>query len=182
MIWSLIPLLLLCVFVVFASQNCSVGLQGDASDDRTPPFEVAAALRADAASMPFPIREPAVPSGWKPNSGTTQPVGGSTSSNVGWITDAGAYIQLTQTAATEESLIVFLSNRGTDSEQSKFLGSGTRDIDGKTWVAYQSGDETKAWITDLGTVRIAVMSKGPDADMATLARAVQSAQPLAARG
>ncbi|NMO02385.1 DUF4245 domain-containing protein [Gordonia sp. TBRC 11910] len=182
MIWSLIPLLLLCVFVVFASQNCSVGLQGNASDDRLPPFELSAALRADADTMPFPIRQPRVPNAWKPNSGTTQAVGDSTSSNVGWITDHGAYIQLTQTAAKEEALVAHLSDRGTDDDKSKLLGSGTHDVDGRTWVVYQSGDATKAWITDLGQVRIALMSKGPDSDLTTLARAVQSAQPLAKRG
>ena len=62
-----------------------------------------------------------------------------------------------------------LYGRGTDDDKSKLLGSGTHDVDGRTWVVYQSGDATKAWITDLGQVRIALMSKGPDSDLTTLA-------------
>lgn len=182
MVWSLIPLVVLCVFVVFASQNCSVGLQGGASDDRTAPFEVTAALRADADTMPFPIRHPQVPASWKPNSGSTTTVGGSLTSNVGWITDAGAYLQLTQSGAREDDLVVSLSDRGSDAEKSKLLGSGMKTIDGRSWVAYESGDHTKVWITDLGEVRIAVLSKGPDADMTTLASAVARAEPLPKRG
>ncbi|MFW0791109.1 DUF4245 domain-containing protein [Gordonia sp. CPCC 205333] len=182
MIWSLIPLVLLCAFVAFASQNCSVGLQGDSSDDKTPPFAVTAALRADADAMSFPIRQPQVPGTWKPNSGTTQPVGTSMASNVGWITDAGSYIQLTQSGADESDLVVYLSDRGSDADMAKLLGAGTRMIDGRRWVAYEAGDKAKVWITDLGDVRIAVLSKGPDADLTTLATAVQSATPLAKRG
>lgn len=184
MIWSLIPLVVLCAFVAIVSQNCSVGLHGDASDDKTPRFEVTQALRADASTLAFPIRQPQLPASWKPNSGTTQPVGGSMSSNVGWVTDRGAYIQLSQTGASEDDLVVYLSKRGDDddSEMTKLLGSGMKTIDGKNWVTYASGDTTKVWISNLGDVRLAVLSKGSDAEMTTLAKAVQSAPPLSKRG
>ncbi|MFW0796144.1 DUF4245 domain-containing protein [Gordonia sp. CPCC 205515] len=174
MIWSLVPLLIICAVVAIASGNCSVGLTGQASDDRTPPFNVQAALAADARDLPFPIRRPVVPESWKPNSGSTEPVGGTRVSNVGWITDVGAYIQLSQTDAKEDDLVVALG--GTDA-----LGAGTRQVGGREWVMYTTPEDKKFWITDLGDVRIAVLSRGPDDDMEELANAVLAQQPLPSR-
>ncbi|NDZ96608.1 DUF4245 domain-containing protein [Streptomyces sp. SID6673] len=171
MIWSLIPLLVICAIVAIASGNCSVGLSGQASDDKTPGFDVSAALEADARDLPFPIREPATPAGWKPNSGSTQAVGGTRVSNVGWISDVGAYVQLSQTDAKEEDLVVHLGG-------GEALGTGTRQAGGREWVTYSTPDEKKFWITDLGDVRIAVLSRGPDDDMTEIATAVLAQQPL----
>ncbi len=170
MIWSLIPLLIICAIVAVASGNCSVGLTGQASDDQTPEFDVSNALQADARDLPFPIRLPDTPDGWKPNSGSTLPVGGTTVSNVGWISDVGAYVQLSQTNAAEDDLVVFLGD-------GEALGTGTRTEGGREWVTYANGDK-KFWITDLGEVRVAVLSRGPDEDMSELARGVLAKQPL----
>ncbi len=174
MIWSLVPLLIICAVVAIASGNCSVGLTGGASDDKTPPFEVSSALASDARDLPFPIRRPPTPEGWKPNSGSTQSVGGTRVSNVGWITTDGAYIQLSQTNAKEEDLVVYLG--GGDA-----LGDGTRDVGGHQWVKYQTEDGKKFWITDLGDVRIAVLSRGPDSSMEQLAASTVAQQPLPGR-
>lgn len=170
MIWTMVPLLALCVFIVFVSGNCSVGLTGQASDDRIPSFDVEHALQADARDLPFPIRRPPTPEGWKPNSGSTQPVGDTRVSNAGWITDAGAYVQLSQTGASEDALVGYLG--GNDA-----MGAGTREIAGHRWVMY-TADGRKFWITDLGDVRIGVLSRGSDEDMTRLATSVLAQQPL----
>ncbi|MFT4127431.1 MAG: DUF4245 domain-containing protein [Gordonia sp. (in: high G+C Gram-positive bacteria)] len=169
MVWTLIPLLAVCAFVAIASGNCSVGLSGQAAEDRRPAFELTPALRADVASMPFPIRIPPTPSGWKPNSGSRDGVGAGLASMVGWVTASGAYLQLTQTNATEEELVAHL---GGDDLAS---GSGTRAIDGRTWVTYHTYRDQKFWITDFGDARVAVLSIGPDEDLATMATLVQRA-------
>lgn len=171
MIWSLVPLLIICAVVAIASGNCSVGLTGQASDDRTPAFDVHTALQTDARDLPFPIRRPVVPADWKPNSGSTGEVGGTQVSNVGWITHVGAYLQLSQTNAKEEDLVTYLG--GNDA-----LGAGTKQINGHEWVVYDTSDSKKFWITNLGDVRIAVLSQGPDDDMTRLATAVLAQQPL----
>ena len=105
MLMSLLVLLILVVFVVITSRNCSIGLTGGAADDKIPPFEVSSALRADASTMPFPIRQPALPAGWKPNSGTSGQIGGKQVSTVGWITPGGYYLGLSQSDATESELL-----------------------------------------------------------------------------
>ncbi|GED97212.1 DUF4245 domain-containing protein [Gordonia crocea] len=184
MIMSLLALLALVALVVVSSRNCSVGLTGGAGDDKIPPFNVQAALKADAASMSFPIREPSLPSSWKPNSGTRDQIGDKLVSTVGWVTPSGFYLGLSQTDAAESALLPTLNpNRETDGDLS---GTGTREIDGRRWVTYVVGDRLapsdgvrKVWIADLGDVRIGLSGKATEADFTTLARAVVLAVPIA---
>ena len=112
---------------------------------------MSAALAADARSMPFPIRRPATPDGWKPNSGSTQTVGGQVSSNVGWVTKKGSYVQLTD-RRPEEELVATLG--GYDA-----MGAGKREAGGHSWVVYDGENKNRFWIADLGDVRIGVRSK-----------------------
>ncbi|NNG97095.1 DUF4245 domain-containing protein [Gordonia araii] len=183
MIWTLLALLVLVALVVISSRNCSVGLTGTAADDRIPPFDVSAALRADAMSMPFPIRQPALPSNWKPNSGTSGDVAGSRVSTVGWVTPTGYYLGLSQTSATESALLPTL-NPNVDKD-GPLAGTGSREIEGRKWVTYVTGDRLapsdgarKVWVADFGDVRIGLSGKASEADFTTLARAVVQAKPL----
>lgn len=170
LIWSLIPLLLIALIVAGISGSCSFGF-GDSATDRTiPSFNETAGLQADADTMPFPIRRPDLPKDWKSNSGSTQEIGDSTSSNVGWITPDGVYVQLTQTAATEDALVYkLLSNKG--------AGEGVVSIDNRNWVKYGGEDDKRAWIADFGDARVAIVSRDEKA-MTVMAKAVTAAQPL----
>jgi hypothetical protein len=174
MIWSLIPLLLLCAFIAVVSGNCSVGLTGGSGDDKVPAYDVANGLRADARSVTFPIRLPQTPADWKPNSGTTVALENTVVSNAGYITANGVYIQLSQTNATQDAVVGYLSDDET------LLGAGTRDVGGRKWVAYGKPDGGRTvWVTDLGDVRIGLKSnKAKDDDFSTLASAVLAASPL----
>ncbi|MGB3603729.1 MAG: DUF4245 domain-containing protein [Gordonia sp. (in: high G+C Gram-positive bacteria)] len=169
---TLIPLLLIALVVAGVSGSCSWGFGSSATNQNIPDFNVSAGLRADADTMPFPIRNPAVPADWKPNSGSTQEVGASVASNVGWITPDGIYVQLTQSGATEEQLV-----RKTLGDTAN--GEGVRQIADHQWVMYAGDEKRRTWIADMGDVRLAVVSRGNDADMETLAAAVTKAQPLA---
>ncbi len=171
MIWTVLALLALCVFVLFASGNWTFGFKAGSGDDKVPAFDVSAALAADARSMPFPIRRPATPDGWKPNSGSTQTVGGQVSSNVGWVTKKGSYVQLTQTDAPEDELVATLG--GYDA-----MGAGKCEAGGHSWVVYDGENKNRFWIADLGDVRIGVRSKGSEADIEQIAKAVIAQDPL----
>ena len=174
MIWSLIPLLLLCAFIAVVSGNCSVGLTGGSGDDKVPAYDIANGLRADARSVTFPVRLPQTPEGWKPNSGSTVALENTVVSNAGYITANGVYIQLSQTNATQDAVVGYLSDDET------LLGAGTRDVGGRKWVAYGKPDGGRTvWVTDLGDVRIGLKSnKAKDDDFSTLAAAVLAASPL----
>lgn len=172
LVWSLVPLLLICVVIAAVAGSCTWSFGSKAAEQRIPDFNSAAAFRADAQTMPFPIREPQVPATWKSNSGSTSTAGSSLVSNVGWITGSGAYVQLSQSAATEDQLVRVVGG-------DEVLGTGTRDVAGRTWVTYENPvKRKKLWITDLGDVRIAVVSAGNDEELTTLATATQSATPL----
>ncbi|PYE14576.1 uncharacterized protein DUF4245 [Williamsia limnetica] len=178
MIWSLVPLLLLCVFVAMVSGNCSVGLSGGSGDDKVPAYDIDSGLKADARSLAFPIRLPATPNDWKPNSGTTTALENTSVSNSGYITSNGVYIQLSQTDATEDSLVGSLAG------DERLLGAGTREVGGSSWVVYAKPDGGRTvWVTDLGDVRIGLMSnKGKEEDFTTLATATLAASPLPGPG
>ncbi|MEJ9078790.1 MULTISPECIES: DUF4245 domain-containing protein [Gordonia] len=171
MMWSLIPLAVLVLIVAGVAGSCSWGFGNDANDKQVPYFDVSDGLLADASTMHFPIRDPKVPADWQPNSGSTQNVETTLSSNVGWITGAGAYVQLTQTDATEEPLLRQLLG-------DEASGTGTREIGGRTWVTYENADHKKAWISDFGDVRIAVKGSGKDESLEALAAGVAAAQPI----
>lgn len=183
MVMSLLVLLILVVFVVITSRNCSIGLTGGAGDDKIPPFDVSAALRADAATMPFPIRAPQLPDGWKPNSGTSGQIGDKQQSTVGWITPGGYYLGLTQSDASESALLPTLNPNA--EKDGPLAGTGSREVGGMRWVTYVAGDRLapsdgmrKVWVADLGDVRIALAGKAGEAEFAALAEAVLSATPL----
>ncbi|MBM7366796.1 DUF4245 domain-containing protein [Gordonia hydrophobica] len=173
LIWSLIPLALIALLVAGISGSCSFGFGNSATQHTIPSFDAKAGLQADADTMPFPIREPALPADWKSNSGTTQDVGNSVSSNVGWITPDGVYVQLTQTAAVEDSLVYKLLS-------DKAVGEGAVDVDGQKWVKYAGDEDKLAWVADFGDVRIAVVSRD-EAAMSVMAKAVTRAEPLAVK-
>jgi hypothetical protein len=149
-------------------------LTGGSGDDKVPAYDVANGLRADARSVTFPIRLPQTPADWKPNSGTTVALENTVVSNAGYITANGVYIQLSQTNATQDAVVGYLSDDET------LLGAGTRDVGGRKWVAYGKPDGGRTvWVTDLGDVRIGLKSnKAKDDDFSTLASAVLAASPL----
>lgn len=68
MFWSLIPLIGACIVLAALVGQCSFQPKGPA-DGAVPTYDVTTALRADATVLHFPIRLPALPAGWKANSG-----------------------------------------------------------------------------------------------------------------
>jgi hypothetical protein len=159
-----------------------------------PSYDAAAALRADAQTLGFPVRLPRLPAGWQPNSGgrggiengRTDPSTGqrlnAATSTVGYISPAGMYLSLTQSNADEDKLV--------GSIHSSVYPTGTVDVDGTNWVVYhgsgQSGaDAEPVWTTRLagpaGTTQIAISGAGSTDQFRTLAAATQSQPPLPAR-
>ncbi|WP_431964640.1 DUF4245 domain-containing protein [Nocardia sp. bgisy134] len=171
--FSLIPLVLIAVVFAALASQCSFAAKGP-TPGQIPHFDVNAALKTDARTLAFPIRNPSVPAEWTPNSGNRDTVtgaGGGPVSTVGYITGQGTYMQLTQSSATEESLARFvLGSR---------YASGAEKIGDQKWVVYAEPTEETAWIADLGGVRVLITGAGNKAAFETLAQAVTAAQPLA---
>ena len=193
MFWSLAPLVLGCILLAGLVGMCS--FQPGATNKGTiPSYDVATALKADAATLGFPIRMPVLPAGWQPNSGgrggiengrinpsTGQRMNAATSI-VGYIGPTGMYLSLTQSNADEDKLV--------GSIHPSAFPAGTADIAGTTWVVYQGGGQSGAdaepvWTTRLaspvGPTQIAITGAGSADQFRTLAGATQSRPPLASR-
>ncbi len=192
MFWSLIPLVLGCILLAGMVGMCS--FQPGGHKGTIPSYDATSALRADAATLGFPIRLPQLPAGWQANSGSrggihngrTDPSTGqrldAVTSIVGYISPTGMYLRLTQSNADEDKLV--------GSIHPSAYPTGTVDVAGTNWVVYhgagQSGaDAEPVWTTRLtgpaGATQIAITGAGSTDQFRTLATATQSQPPLPAR-
>jgi Protein of unknown function (DUF4245) len=148
-----------------------------------PVVDAAAELGRLAPLMPFPVREPAVPAGWRVNSVDQDPVtGGGKAVRSGYVTQGGRYLQLLQSDASEAALLT------TAAGQAPVPGHGPVDVDGQRWVVYGGQGSTAAraepvWITEVATpggspVRMLLTGSGNDEEFRTLAAAAVGATPL----
>ncbi|WP_459547910.1 DUF4245 domain-containing protein [Nocardia sp. X0981] len=170
--FSLIPLVLIAVVFAGLTSQCSFAANGP-TQGAVPSFDAAAALRSDAQNLSFPVREPALPQNWTPNSGRRDTItesGGGTVSTIGYVTGAGTYMELNQSDATEEVLAGHIVGGR--------YASGTQQIDGRKWIVYAEPGAEPAWVADFGTSRVLIRGAGDTTAFETLARAVTSAQPL----
>ncbi|MGO9385477.1 MAG: DUF4245 domain-containing protein [Mycobacterium sp.] len=193
MFWSLVPLVVGCILLAALVGMCSFQ-PGGANRGVIPSYDATAALRADAQTLGFPIRQPRLPAGWQPNSGgrggiengRTDPSTGqrmhAATSTVGYISPTGMYLSLTQSNADEDKLV--------GSIHPTAYPTGTVDVDGTNWVVYrgagQSGaDSEPVWTTRLaspaGATQIAITGAGSTDQFRTLASATQSQPPLPPR-
>jgi len=196
MFWSLVPLVVGCILLAGMVGMCSFQPSGT-KQGAIPSYDAAAALRADAQTLGFPVRSPQLPAGWQPNSGgrggiengRTDPSTGqrlnAATSNVGYISPTGMYLSLTQSNADEDKLV--------GSIHPSAYPTGTVDVDGTSWVVYRGAghrtDQTGAdaepvWTTRLagpaGATQIAITGAGSTDQFRTLAAATQSQPPLPA--
>lgn len=188
MFWSLAPLVFACVVLAGLVGMCSFRPNGPA-DGTIPTYDAASALQDDADALNFPIRLPALPAEWQPNSGTrsgieagrTDPATGGRQraivSRIGYIAPSKMYVSLNQSDADETALVQSIYN--------SVYPSGVQDIDGVKWVVYQGGEDTEpVWTTRLnapgGPVQLAITGAGTAEDFRALAIATQTQPPLIA--
>jgi hypothetical protein len=188
MFWSLAPLVVACVILAGIVGMCSFTPGGPGSGP-APDYDAPAALQADADALRIPIRVPALPEGWRANSGSrarieagrTDPSGQlarAVSSTVGYLTPTGMYLALIQSNADEEKLV--------GSIDPDMVPTGTQDVDGVRWVVYDGGEGGEpVWTTRLkgttGPAQIAIRGAGGTDEYRTLSAAVQKQPPLAAK-
>ncbi len=193
MFWSLIPLVIGCILLAGMVGMCS--FQPSSGNKAViPSFDAAQALRMDAATLGFPIRQPHLPDGWRSNSGSrggiengrTDPSTGqrlnAPTSTVGYISPTGMYLSLTQSNADEDKLV--------RSIHPSAYPTGAVDVAGTNWVVYQGdgqrgADAEPVWTTRLtgpsGATQIAITGAGSTDQFRTLASATQSQPPLPSR-
>ncbi|MFE3193535.1 DUF4245 domain-containing protein [Nocardia sp. NPDC059240] len=176
LIWSLAPLVLICLVIAGIASQCSFSTGGP-KQGQIPNFDAKAALTDDARLMPFPIRLPALPNDgddkWTPNSGshfTITGTGGGDVSTVGYITPQGTYMQLSQSNATADAMAKKYAPTP--------KATGTQQHGDHMWSVYAEQGSESAWIADFGDVRVLIKGAGNGDAFDTLATAVVRAQPL----
>lgn len=186
MFWSLAPLVAACILLAGAAGMCS--FQPTGTDPATiPSYDATGALRADAETLGFPVRLPALPDGWQPNSGSrggiedgrTDSVTGArlraVTSTVGYLSPTGMYLGLTQSNADEDRLVASIH---TDMHPVE-----AADVETATWIIYEGGNHSEpVWTTRLtapgGPAQLAITGAGDAEQFRTLAAATQSQPPL----
>ncbi|MDI9896661.1 MULTISPECIES: DUF4245 domain-containing protein [Nocardiaceae] len=174
MVWSLIPLVIACLLIAGVASQCSLS-PGGPQQGPIPNFDVNTALQYDASEIGFPVRNPSVPEGWTPNSGSRATISGDNGgavSTVGYITGTGAYLQLTQSSASEEQLVPFVA--GTETA----YASGAQNVSGRDWVVYGEEGSRNYWVSDFGAVRILLGGTATTEDFTTLAAILEATEPL----
>jgi hypothetical protein len=186
MFWSLAPLVVACVVLAGLLGMCSFQGRGP-TEGAVPSYDAAAALQADADALQIPIRLPALPDGWRANSGgrsgieagAADPGTGAPTravvSRVGYLAPSGKYLSLSQSNAEEAKLV--------ESITPGLVPSGAQDVDGVSWVVYQGGEGVEpVWTTRLpGDAQLAITGAGTSDEFRTLAAATQKQQPLEQR-
>lgn len=186
MFWSLAPLIVVCIVLAGLLGMCSVQGWGP-TEGPAPSYDAPSALQADADALEIPVRLPALPDGWRSNSGgrsgieagALDPGTGAPTravvSRVGYLAPSGRYLSLTQSNAEEDKLV--------ESITPGLVASGARDVDGVGWVVYQGGEGVEpVWTTRLpGPAQIAITGAGSPDEFRTLAAATQRQKPLTPR-
>ena len=126
-------------------------------------------LRGLAGSVPFAVRVPATPAGWRSNSVGTDTVADRKAVRVGYLTPSAGYLQLQQSDATEEALLVAIAGNRPMPAQ------GTLDVAGTRWVVYGTRPSEPVWIADVKGVRLVLTGSATDDEFRTMATAVLAA-------
>ncbi|BBX31291.1 hypothetical protein MMAG44476_29466 [Mycolicibacterium mageritense DSM 44476 = CIP 104973] len=181
MFWSMAPLVVACIVLAGLLGMCSFQAGGPGVGP-TPEYDAKAGLQADADALKIPIRLPQLPDGWQANSGGRGGIdGGATladgtrgravTSRIGYLAPDGMYLSLTQSNADEAALVA--------SMKPDSYPAGTQDVDGVTWVVYESSDPEPVWTTRLsGPAQVAITGAGGTEEYRTLAKATQTQSPL----
>lgn len=168
-------LVVLALLVAGVSRTCAFspgGPQIDQNAVRT--VDAPADLGRFAKEVPYPVRLPAVPQGWRANSSGLDKAGDASASRivrVGYLTADNRFARLLQGDLSEEQMLrVVTGGSAVDAR-------GPVDVGGVRWVVYGggSGDEP-IWVADTGAVRYLITGSASDADFRALATAVQSGQ------
>ena len=167
---------LVAVVLLFAgmTRSCSFSPAVPSADPAAGPrVDAPAQLRVLAGSMPFPLRVPAPPTGWRATTVDTVRVGenGARAARTGYLTTDGHYLRLVQSDADEPELLA-TEAQGTP------VASGPIVVTGTTWVSYTDDTREPIRIAALDGVRLLITGSGTDDEFRTLAAATTGGEIL----
>ena len=171
-------LVVLALVVAGLGRACTFAPGGPQVDQSaTPTIDAPADLARFAKEVPFPVRVPAVPAGWRANSSGIDRVGGDSTARVvrvGYLTAEHRFVRLLQGDVPEEQMLRVQTG-------TKAVGAvGPVDVAGTRWVVYGGqGRDEPIWIADTGGARYLITGSADEPDFRALAQAVQTGQVAA---
>lgn len=172
MLLSMIVLAVAVLLLAGITKGCSFSPGGPNTDTASAPtVDATAELQAAAGQVGFPLREPQLPAGWRPNSDAVDslgPNGADKAVRVGWLTTGDHFLQLSQSDAAVLDLV--RAAAGLDADTA-VRPTGTRLVHGTKWTVYPGIRDESSWVADLGSVRLFITGNGTDAEFRTLATA-----------
>jgi hypothetical protein len=180
MVGAMVVLVVIIGVVMAFWGSCSFSPGGPTVDpNAAPTADASGQLSQAAGSVTFPVREPAVPKGWRANSTSTSSVGSGASGNVivrvGWVTSSGKFLQLSQSGGDKADVLV----TETGQEEEAPAASGSVEVDGVTWTSYPARRDEPAWVTELDGAVVLITGSASEEEFRQLATATQEATPLA---
>ncbi|AWB83739.1 DUF4245 domain-containing protein [Corynebacterium liangguodongii] len=115
----------------------------------------------ESRAVDFPVRYPEVPAEWVANSARRTMVGGAPAPVIGWVTPAGSYLQLTQTAASLDDAISAVDP--TPRELAR-----TEAISGHDAEVYAAPGVRDIWAVDAGQRRLVATGAATDEEFREL--------------
>lgn len=156
--------------------SCSFSPTGPTVDSaRLPVVDAPAELRALAPTIPFPVRVPAVPPGWRSNSVDQDLVTGGRAVRTGYVLPDSRYLRVLQSDAATEALLAVEAGAG------PVPAKGPVDVGGQRWVVYGAGEDEPIWIGELAApapVRVLLTGSGSEDAYRALAGAVVAGEVL----
>lgn len=127
--------------------------------------------------MNYPVRSPAMPEDWVPNSARRQVIAGEPATVVGWVIGSDGYIQLTQTGASAGSAV---ENYDADIREQE----RTLRVDGHEVQVFSSeeADVRDLWVVDLGDVRLLLSGAATEELFSQAIETTINTVPLQANG
>jgi hypothetical protein len=167
---------LVVIVLVFAgvTRSCSFAPGGPSVEPGAgPTVDAPAQLRVLAGSMPFPLRVPVLPPGWRATTVDTARVGpvGARAVRTGYLTSEGRYLRLVQSDADEAALLA-------SEAKGPPVASGPVVVNGTTWVSYTDDTREPIRIAALDGVRLLITGSGSDDEFRTLAAAATGGRVL----
>lgn len=173
MLISMLVLLPVVGLFAFLGRGCSFSPGGPTVDpSAVPSVEFAPVLVAVARQVPFPVRIPVTPAGWRATSVDRRPAPGDAAAvRVSWLTAAGRYLRLVQSNAEEGALVA-------DETAGPPTSAAPVRVGGADWVAYRGANGEQAWAHRDGAVEWLITGDGVAAEFQALAQGVAAAPPL----
>jgi hypothetical protein len=182
---ALLVLVTLVLVVAGLARACTFSPGGATVDPSVGPrVDAGAELRRIARSVPFAVRVPAVPPGWRSNAVDQALVDGGRVVRAGFVPEAGRYVRLTQSDAPADSLLATAGSvAGQGTEGHRAAATGTIDAGGLTWTALAGQGGEQAWLAEVAgpdgpPVRLLITGSAAEPEFRALAEAIAVGEVL----